>query len=70
MDLYGSVISPHNPLPAHTPALNAEWRNDLFNVLDQAPEMFLDEIQDCMALHHDTEIDLLEACGTVTADKA
>ena len=28
----------------------------MFNVLDQAPEMFLDEIQDWVALHHDTAI--------------
>ena len=56
MDLYGSVIPPHNPLQGRPPALNAEQRNDLFNAIDQAPEMFLDEIQDWMALHHDTAI--------------
>ena len=58
MDLYGSVIPPHNPLQGHPPALNAEQRNDLFDVLDQAPKMFLDEIQDWMALHHDAAISI------------
>ena len=27
-------------------------------MLDQAPEMFLDEIQDWMALHHDSAISI------------
>jgi len=58
MDPHGSVIPPHNPLQGHPPALNAEQRNGLFNVLDQAPELFLDEIQDWMALHHDTVISI------------
>ena len=58
MDLYGSVIPPHNPLQGCPPALNTEQRNDLFNVIDQAPEMFLDEIQDWMALYHDTAISI------------
>ena len=58
MDLYGSVISPHAPLQGCLSALNAEQRNDLFNVLGQALEMFLDEIQDWMALHHDTAISI------------
>ena len=56
MDLYGSVSPPHAPLHGCPSALNAEQRNDLFNVLDQAPEMFLDKIQNWMALHHDTAI--------------
>ena len=58
MDLYGSVIPPRAPLQGCPSALNAEQRNDLFNVLDQAPEMFLDEIQDWMALHRDTAISI------------
>ena len=38
MDLYGSVIPPRAPLQGRPSALNAEQRNDLFNVLDQAPD--------------------------------
>ena len=56
MNLYGSVIPPHNPLQGHPSALNAEQMNAIFNVLDQAPEMFLDEIQDWVALHHGAAI--------------
>ena len=58
MDLYGSVIPPCAPLQGCPSALNAEQRNDLFNVLDQAPEMFRDKVQDWMALHHDTAISI------------
>jgi transposase len=38
--------------------LNAEQRNELFNLLHQAPEMFLDELQDWVALHYDAAITL------------
>ena len=46
MNTYGSVIPPRNPLQGRPSVLNAEQRNQLFDLLDQAPEMFLDEIQD------------------------
>jgi transposase len=53
MNTFGSVIPAHNPLQGHPSILNAEQRNELFNLLDQASEMFLDELQDWVALHHD-----------------
>jgi transposase len=56
MNTFGSVIPAHNPLQGHPSILNAEQRNELFNLLDQAPEMFLDELQDWVALHHDAAI--------------
>ena len=46
MNIFGSVIPAHNPLQGRPSILNAEQRNELFNLLDQAPEMFLDELQD------------------------
>jgi transposase len=56
MNTYGSVIPPRNPLQGRPSVLNAEQRNQLFDLLDQAPEMFLDEIQDWVALYQDTAI--------------
>ena len=56
MNTYGSVIPPRNPLQGFPSVLNAEQRSQLFDLLDQAPEMFLDEIQDWVALYQDTVI--------------
>ena len=56
MNSFGSVIPAHNLLQGCPSILNAEQRNELFNLLDQAPEMFLDELQDWVALHHDAAI--------------
>ena len=50
MNTFGSVIPAHNLLQGHPSILNAEQRNELFNLLDQAPEMFLDELQDWVRL--------------------
>ena len=58
MNIFGSVIPGHNPLQGCPSILNAERKNELFNLLDQAPEMFLDELQDWVALHHDAAIAL------------
>ena len=56
MNTFGSVIPAHNLLQGCPFILNAEERNELFNLLDQASEMFLDELQDWVALHHDAAI--------------
>jgi hypothetical protein len=56
MNTYGSVIPPRNPLQGRPSVLNAEQRDQLFDLLDQAPKMFLDKIQDWVALYQDTAI--------------
>ena len=58
MNTFGSVIPAHNPLQGRPSILNAEQRNELFNLLHRAPEMFLDELQDWVALHYDAAITL------------
>ena len=50
---YGSVIPPQNPLQGRPHTLNADQRHDLFTMLDESPELFLDEIQDWVAVSHD-----------------
>src|ERR1700685_3263645 len=50
---YGSVIPPRNPLQGRPHTLNANTRHDLCTMLDESPELFLDEIQDWVAVSHD-----------------
>ncbi|KAJ7742113.1 hypothetical protein DFH07DRAFT_750604 [Mycena maculata] len=53
---YGSVIPPANPLRWRPRILNADQTHDLLTLLAEAPEMFLDEIMDWVALYQDTAI--------------
>lgn len=53
LDNHGSVIPPANPLHGRPRTLNADQRHDVFTMLDDSPELFLDEIQDWIAVSHD-----------------
>ncbi|EDR00877.1 uncharacterized protein LACBIDRAFT_333721 [Laccaria bicolor S238N-H82] len=53
---YGNVIRPRNPLQGRPRTLNADQTHDLFTLLDDAPEMYLDEIQEWVAITQDLSI--------------
>ncbi|KAJ7131847.1 hypothetical protein C8R43DRAFT_849445, partial [Mycena crocata] len=53
---YNSVKPPYNPLQGRPRILNADQTHDLLTLLAEAPEMYLDEIQDWVAVTHDTGI--------------
>ncbi|KAJ6477123.1 hypothetical protein C8R47DRAFT_1187045 [Mycena vitilis] len=53
---YDSVTPPHNPLQGRPRILNPDQTHDLLNLLAEAPEMYLDEITDWVAVTHDTGI--------------
>ena len=53
---FGSVIPPHSPFQGRPRTLNADQTHDLFTLLQDSPEMFLDEIQDWIAVSHDVPI--------------
>ena len=49
-----AVLSPPcNPMQGHPCALNADQCHDPFTMLDESPELFLDEIRDWVAVSHD-----------------
>ena len=54
--LYGSVIPPPNPMQCRPRILNADMTHDLYTLLEEAPEMYLSEIQDWIALTHEVHI--------------
>ncbi|KAF8187423.1 hypothetical protein BJ912DRAFT_816314, partial [Pholiota molesta] len=46
LENYGSITPPANPSRGRPRILNADQTHDLFTLLEEAPEMYLDEIQD------------------------
>ncbi|KAJ7223547.1 hypothetical protein GGX14DRAFT_352004, partial [Mycena pura] len=46
-----SVIPPVNPLQGRPQILNPDQTHDLLTLLAEAPEMYLDEIMDWVALY-------------------
>jgi transposase len=54
--IHGSVIPPHNPMQCRPRILNADMTHDLYTLLEEAPEMYLSEIQDWIALAHEVHI--------------
>jgi len=54
--IYGTVILPPNPKQGRPRILNADMTHDLYTLNQEAPEMYLDEIQDWLALAYDTGI--------------
>src|SRR5258708_27949262 len=54
--LYGSVIPPPNPIQGRPHILNSDMTHDLYMLLEEAPEMYLSEIQDWIALSHEVHI--------------
>ncbi|KAJ7107307.1 hypothetical protein C8R43DRAFT_1140282 [Mycena crocata] len=53
---HDSVTPPPNPLRGRPRILNPDQTHDLLTLLAEAPEMYLDEIMDWVAVTHDTEI--------------
>ncbi|KAJ8508493.1 hypothetical protein ONZ45_g9242 [Pleurotus djamor] len=66
---YGSVIPPPNPDRGRPRILNTDMTHDLLTLLSEAPDMYLDEIQDWIAVTHDKGLsksaisELLRDCG-------
>ncbi len=54
--VYGSIIPPPNPMQGHPRLLNGDMTYDLYTLLQEAPEMYLSEIQDWIALSHEVHI--------------
>jgi transposase len=54
--VYGTVIPPPNPTHGRPRKLNSDMTHDLFVLLEEAPEMYLDEIQEWLALGYDVGI--------------
>jgi transposase len=54
--IYGSVIPPPNPMQSHPCILNGNMTHNLYMLLEEAPEMYLSEIQDWIALAHEVHI--------------
>ena len=54
--IHGSVIPPPNPMQSHPCLFNANMTHNLYMLLEEAPEMYLSEIQDWMALTYEVNI--------------
>jgi transposase len=54
--IYGSVIPPPNPMLGCPRILNSDMTHDLYTLLEEAPEMYLSEIQDWIALTYEVHI--------------
>jgi transposase len=54
--LYGSVVPPPNPMQCQPHILNVDMTHDLYTLLEEAPEMYLGEIQDWIALAREVHI--------------
>ncbi len=54
--IHKSVIPPPNPMQCHPRILNSDMTHDLYTLLEEAPEMYLSEIQDWIALSHEVHI--------------
>ncbi|KAJ7134933.1 hypothetical protein C8R43DRAFT_857139, partial [Mycena crocata] len=55
---HGSVRPPPSPLRGRPRILNPDQTHDLLTLLAEAPEMYLDEIADWVAITHDTGISI------------
>jgi transposase len=54
--IYGPVIPPPNPMQGHPHILNDNMTHDLYMLLEKAPEMYLSEIQDWIAVTYKVHI--------------
>lgn len=54
--VHGSVIPPPNPMQSRPRILNNDMTHDLYTLLEEAPEMYLSEIQEWIALSHEVHI--------------
>ncbi|THU95152.1 hypothetical protein K435DRAFT_798372 [Dendrothele bispora CBS 962.96] len=55
-DIHGSVVAPANPLQGRPSDVTTELREDLISLTRESPELFLDEIQDWIAVAHEAAI--------------
>ncbi len=58
MEEYGSVVPPPNPNRSRPRILNADMTHDLMTLITEAPEMYLDEIQEWIAIVHDVGLSI------------
>jgi transposase len=56
VEIHGSTVPPPNPLRGRPRILNPDMTHDLSILISESPAMFLDEIQDWLALVHDVNI--------------
>lgn len=56
MESYSSVLPPPNPNQGRPRILNADMTHDLYTLLEEAPNLYLDEIQEWLAAAHDIGI--------------
>jgi transposase len=54
--VYGSVVPPSNPMQCRPRILNGDMTHDLYTLLEEAPEMYLSEIQEWIALAFEVHI--------------
>ena len=54
---WGHVI-PHNPNQGRPRVLASEQVNSLIELVRESPEMFLNELRDWLAIHHDVKISI------------
>jgi len=54
--IHESVIPPPNAMQCRPHILNSNMTHDLYTLLEEAPEMYLSEIQDWIALSHEVHI--------------
>jgi transposase len=54
--IYGTVVPPPNPWQCRPRILNGDMTHDLYTLLEEAPEMYLSEIQDWIALTYEVHI--------------
>ncbi|THU77296.1 hypothetical protein K435DRAFT_619764, partial [Dendrothele bispora CBS 962.96] len=68
-DMHGTVIPPRNPLQGRPSAVSTELREDLVSLSRESPELFLEEIQEWIAVAHEAAISrshlwqILEDCA-------
>ncbi|KDR74457.1 hypothetical protein GALMADRAFT_42653, partial [Galerina marginata CBS 339.88] len=55
-DEYDSIIPPPNPSKGCPHILNADQTHDLITLLQEAPKMYLDKLQDWVAIAHELSI--------------
>ncbi|KAH8106553.1 hypothetical protein DFH11DRAFT_1462219, partial [Phellopilus nigrolimitatus] len=56
LDTHGSVIPLINPSRGRPKLLRADMAHDIFTLLEESPELYLDEIQEWILLSHDVGI--------------
>jgi transposase len=58
LEVYGDVVPDHSPIQGWPRILDPRQVHDLVELVQQVPEMYLDEIQDWLAVTHDIGLSL------------